>query len=130
MIQEEKINYYAKNIAKELCEMPSFNMDSVEVMLKSRIRIMLYDVLKNEVSELEKKRSEMVEEYTSTKVPAWRKLELQPKIASINVQIKQSRSNMDVVRISKEFELLKKECNKVLPPEFMERFYELQKELR
>lgn len=130
MIQEEKINYYAKNIAEELCEMPSFSIENVEVMLKSRIRIMMHDVLKNEVSELEKKRSEMVKEYSNLKVPAWRKLELQPKITAINIEIKQSKSNMDAARISKEFELLKKECKTHLPAEFMERYYELQKQLR
>lgn len=130
MIQEEKIQYYAENMAKELCEMPSFSLGNVSTMLKSRIRILLHDILKNEVSELEKKRSEMVEEYTSSKVPAWRKLELQPKIAAINVEIKKAKTNVDAARISKEFELLKKHCKTNLPAEFMEEYYEMQKEVR
>lgn len=130
MIQEEKIEYYANNIAKELCEMPSFGVANVEIMLKSRIRIMMHDVLKNEVSELEKIRCEMVEEYSNSKVAAWRKLELQSLIAEINIKIKQSKINMDLSRISKEYELLKKQCKDNLPKEFMEKFYQLQKELR
>ena len=129
MIQEEKIQYYTNNIAKELCDMPSFDIDNVRTMLKSRIRILLHDVLNDEISELEKKRAFMVEEYSNDKVPSWRKRELQSKISEINVELKKARKNADSARTSKEFELLKKECKNNLPKEFMERYYELQKQI-
>jgi len=130
MIQEEKIEYYANNISKELCDIVHFSIENVSILLKSRIRIMLHDVLNDEVSELEKKRSFMVEEYSNDKVPAWRKRELQPKITQLNIELKKARKNANVIRISEEFELLKKECNNKLPKEFMENYYKIQEEFR
>jgi hypothetical protein len=130
MIQEEKIEYYANNIAKELCDIVHFSVENVSVLLKSRIRILMHDVLNDEISELEKKRLFMVDEYSSDKVPSWRKRELQSKISELNVELKKARKNSDTIRISREYELLKRECNKNLPKEFMERYYELQKQLR
>lgn len=129
MLQEEKIEYYSNNIAKELCDIVHFSVENISVLLKSRIRILLHDVLNDEISELENKRSFMVDEYSSDKVPAWRKRELQSQIAKLNVELKKLRKNADTIRISKEFELLKKECNNNLPKEFMERYYELQKQI-
>lgn len=130
MIQEEKIIYYAENMANELCEMPSFSLENVATMLKSRIRILLHDVLNNELSELEKKRSEMVSEYSNSKVPAWRKIELQPKITALNIEIKKVKTNIHSSQISREFELLKKHCKSKMPAAFMEEYYELQKQIR
>ena len=130
MIQEEKITYYAENMAKELCEMPSFGLENVATMLKSRIRIMMHDVLNDQVSELEQRRALMVEEYSSDKVPAWRKRELNPQIAAINVELKKAHKNSQSLRIQREYELLKKLCIEKLPAQFMEDYFELQKQVR
>lgn len=130
MIQEQKIQYYANNIAKELCDMPSFSIENVYTMLISRIRLMMHDVLNDEISILEKERSLMVEEYASDKVPSWRKRELQAKIAQINVEINKSKKNAHLIQISSEYELLKRHCKDNLPNEFMEQYYELQKQIR
>ena len=127
MTQEEKIQYYAHSTAKELCDVVHFSIEDVAILLRSRFRILLHDVLNDEISILEKKRALIIEEI-SMKIPGWKLIKLRAEIGKLNVELKKLRIAITERQDKTDLELLKKLCKDELGNDFIQKFYKLKTE--
>lgn len=130
MNREDKIDYYSKSIAEEICSMPSFSAANIAVMIKTRTKLLLADVLNDRVSELEDERAFMLAEHADEHTTTFKRISLQKDLSKINAEIKKANKVLSHLKISREYELLKKLCKEKLPEEFMEDYYKQQKEIR
>lgn len=127
MNREDKIDYYSESMAEEICSMPSFSAANIAVMIKARTKLLFTDILNDRVSELEDKRTSMLTEHADEHTTRFRKISLQKDLSKINVEIKKVNKVHNHLKISREYELLKKLCREKLPEEFMEDYYKQQK---
>lgn len=126
MTQEEKIQHYAHNTAKELCDVVHFSIEDTTILLRSRFRILLHDILEDEISILEKKRALLIEEIT-IEMPRLKLYRLRSEITKLNVELKKLRI-ANAKQYKSDLELLKRFCEDELGNDFIQKFYKLKTE--
>jgi DNA repair ATPase RecN len=126
---DQMIEMYADSIAQELYDMPSFDLESIKTKVKTRLNFAVRDLYQFNVSDSEKYRREILQEYLHLETPNWRKEELKKELTRLKDEIKDSNRIITAINHSNEYELLKKYCKENMPEEFLLKYYELQKQL-
>lgn len=104
---KQDLDYYAENIANEICDMSIINLKSVQQTIKTRFSFIIKDLLTKNVSDVERKRNYLKDEYLNQSTPNWRKEDLKRQITKINSEIKELNIGVHNVKDYNEYQLLK-----------------------
>jgi hypothetical protein len=104
----EALDAFAENIAKEIAEKRFYEMGEVKAIAKTRLWSALFECLQLQVTEKEKERRKLVEEYAKAKGD---RIVLGAKIAKVNSEKADANRLMHNMRDYNHFEQLKKYLN-------------------
>lgn len=125
---ESKISFYADNIAKEICDMPSFEVDKLTILIKTRMLFSIRELYTFGLSPLNDQRKILSAEYQDPKTPNWRKSQLQGELASNKEKVKLSNRIIHTFREEDHYIALKNYLKEKGNQDLLNEFYNTLKD--
>jgi len=104
---KDSIEYYAESIAKEILEKQYLETGDVTQTIKTRILFALQDIFKGQITETEKRRRDLADEYRNQSTPNWRKEDLKRMLGRLKTESKDINRTYHTVKHVNEYEELK-----------------------
>ncbi len=125
----KEIEKFTNELAKELIEMPSFDIERIKLVLKTRVSILLTELEKINLIPLYQKKNDLLKEVGLQSLPGWRKRDIQNEITDLNIRIKNANKNISNISHHNEYELLKRML-KESHPEFLQNYIIEQQKMK
>ena len=121
---KEKLEYYSRNIAVEICDKPSFDVAEIQLTIKTRMLMALKEMTESKTTLLERKINDLKDEYLSD-VPNWRKEDIKRSLVNLNAEMKIYNKTMSEIKNTDEYNLLKIYVRENFGNEAMDKFYKI-----